>query len=166
MQCLIHTCTLFDFLFLILSQYLSCKCLLRISPPLICKTVDIVHLSVYYKCILFFQFDILEIDVSRWLNVKKQIKQTQPVLNMENAGHWAYFKLLKVKHQNGFERFLIFTGARGQLPTLIKPQYIDLHMSGNPRFQYYSKPEWYFFRCWRNVTHLCCPPTKWLFLCT
>lgn len=71
----------------------------------------------------------------------KQIKQAQPVLNMENSGHRAYLKLLKVKHQNGFEGYLILTGARSQLTTLIKPQYIALHMSGNPRFQYYSKPE-------------------------
>lgn len=100
---------------------------------------------------------ILEIDVSRWLNVMKQIKQTQPVPNMENSGHWAYLKSLKVKHQNGFEGYLILTGARSQLTTLIKPQYIALHMSGNPRFQYYSKPEWYFLRCWRNVTYLFSP---------
>lgn len=105
----------------------------------------------------FFQFDILEIDVSGWLNVMKQIIQTQPVLNMENSGHWAYLKLLKVKHQNGFEGYLILTGARSRLTTLIKPQYIALHMSGNPRFQYYSKPEWYFLRCWRNVTYLFFP---------
>lgn len=71
---------------------------------------------------------------------------------------WAYLKSLKVKHQNGFEGYLILTGARSQLTTLIKPQYIALHMSGNPTFQYYSKPEWYFLRCWRNVTYLFFPP--------
>lgn len=76
---------------------------------------------------------------------------------MENSGHCAYCKLLKVKHQNGFEGYLILTGARSQLTTLIKPQYIALHMSGNPRFQYYSKLEWCFLRCLRNVTHLFLP---------
>ena len=81
-------------------------------------------------------------------------KTNTSVLNMKNAGHWAYLKLLKVKHQNGFAGYLILTGARSQLKTLIKPQYITLHVSGNPRFQYYSKPEWYFLRCWRNVTYL------------
>lgn len=109
--------------------------------------------SFFLLLLFFFQFDILEIDASGWLKVMKQIKQTQPVLNMENSGHWANLKLLKVRHQNGFEGYLILTGARSQLTTLIKPQYIALHMSGNPRFQYYSKPEWYFLRCWRNVTH-------------
>lgn len=116
----------------------------------------------------FFQCDILNIDASGWLNVIKQIKQAQPVLNMENSGHCAYCKLLKVKHQNGFEGYLILTGARSQLTTLIKPQYIALHMSGNPRFQYYSKLEWCFHRCWRNVTHLflphSSPSTKLLFI--
>lgn len=63
------------------------------------------------------------------------------MLNMENSGHCAYCKLLKVKPKNGFEGYLILTGARSQLTTLIKPQYIALHMSGNPRFQYYSKLE-------------------------
>lgn len=114
------------------------------------------YFSGYYKYIYFFlflQFDILEIDVCGWLDVMKQIKQTQPVLNMENSGHWAYLKSFKVRHQNGFVRYLILTGARSQLTTLIKPQYIALHMSWNPRFQYYSKPEWYFLRCWRNVTY-------------
>lgn len=120
-----------------------------------------VHLSVFIINIYHFfplWFYSPEIDVSRWLNVMKQIKQMQPVLNMENSGHWAYLKSLKVKHQNGFEGYLILTGARSQLTTLIKPQYITLHMSGNPRFQYYSKPEWYFLRCWRNVTYLFFPP--------
>lgn len=142
--------------FLILSQYFSELCLLYS----IYKTVESPSLCVYYKYLLFFfffQFDILEIDASGWLNVIKQIKQAQPVLNMENSGHWAYLKLLKVKHQNGFEGYLILTGARSQLTTLIKPQYIALHMSGNPRFQYYSKPEWCFLRCWRNVTYLFFP---------
>lgn len=154
--------------FLISSQYFSELCLLQN----ISKTVESPSLCVYYKHIYryIFQFDILKIDASKWLNVMKQIKQTQPVLNMENSGHWAYLKLLKVKHQNGFEGYLILTGARSQLTTLIKPQYIALHMSGNPRFQYYSKPEWYFLRCWRNVTHLFfplfSPLTKVLFLCT
>lgn len=87
---------------------------------------------------------------------------------MENSGHCAYCKLLKVKHQNGFEGYLILTGARSQLTTLIKPQYIALHMSGNPRFQYYSKLELCFLRCWRNVTHLflphSSPSTKLLFI--
>lgn len=55
--------------------------------------------------------------------------------------HGAYLKSLKVKHQNSFEGYLVFTGARSQLTALINPQYIALHMSGNPRFQYYSKPE-------------------------
>lgn len=117
---------------------------------------------------LFFQCDILDIDALGWLNVIKQIKHAQPVLNMENSGHCAYCKLLKVKHQNGFEGYLILTGARSQLTTLIKPQYIALHMSGNPRFQYYSKLEWCFLRCWRNVTHLflphSSPSTKLLFI--
>lgn len=116
----------------------------------------------------FSQCDILDIDASGWLNVIKQIKQAQPVLNMENSGHCAYCKLLKVKHQNGFEGYLILTGARSQLTTLIKPQYIALHMSGNPRFQYYSKLEWCFLRCWRNVTHPflphSSPSTKLLFI--
>lgn len=129
-----------------------------------------VHLSVFIINIFFFLFDIFEIDASGWLNVIKQIKQAQPVLNMENSGHWAYLKLLKVKHQSGFEGYLILTGARSQLTTLIKPQYIALHVSGNPRFQYYSKPEWCFLRCWRNVTYLFFPlffpTTKVLFLCT
>lgn len=118
-------------------------------------------LSVYYNYYIFlFPYDILGIGVLRWVNVMKQIiKNTQPVLNMENAGHWAHLKLLKVKHQNGFEGFLILTGARSQT-TLIKPQYIALHVSGNPRFQYYSKPEWYFFRCLKNVTYLFFPPTQ------
>lgn len=129
----------------------------RIYVGLICKSVESLSFCVYYKYISFFfssQFDILEIDVFGWLNMMKQIKQTQPVLNMENSGQWAYLKWLKVKHQNGFEGYLILTGARSQLTTLIKPQYIALHVSGNPRFQYYSKPEWYFLRCWRNVTYL------------
>ena len=118
-----------------------------------------VHLPVFIiKVSFFFQFDILEIDASGWLNVIKQIKQAQPVLNMKNSAHWAYLKLLKVKHQNGFEGYLILTGARSPLTTLIKPQYIALHMSGNPRFQYYSKPEWCFLRCWGNVTYLFFPP--------
>lgn len=145
----------------------------RISLALIWKTVESPPLCVYYKYISLFSlwFYSPEIDVSRWLNVMKQIKQMQPVLNMENSGHWAYLKSLKVKHQNGFEGYLILTGARSQLTTLIKPQYIALHMSGNPRFQYYSKPEWYFLRCWRNVTYLFSPfftihQSRLLFLCT
>lgn len=123
------------------------------------ETAERLHLFVFiiniYIYIYFFpQFDISEIDVCGWSNVMKQIKQTLPVLNMENSGQWAYLKSLKVKHQNGFEGYLILTGARSQLTLLITPQYIALHMSGNPTFQYYSKPDWYFLRCWRNVTHL------------
>lgn len=72
----------------------------------------------------------------------------------KNPGQWAYLKSLKVRHQTGFEGYLILTGAISQLTTLIKPQYIVWHVSGNPRFQYYSKPGWYFLRCWRNVTYL------------
>lgn len=90
----------------------------------------------------------------RMIGCDETNKTNTSVLNMKNAGHWAYLKLLKVKHQNGFAGYLILTGARSQLKTLIKPQYITLHVSGNPRFQYYSKPEWYFLRCWRNVTYL------------
>lgn len=51
----------------------------------------------------------------------KQIKQTQPVLSAEKkSGRRAYLKSLKVKHQNGFEGYLILTGARSRLTTLIK----------------------------------------------
>ncbi len=137
-------------IFLILSQYFAELCLLfKISLKLwrVCCSVYYEYIYIYIYIYIYFQFDILKIDASGWLNVMKQIKQTQPVLNMENSGHWAYLKLLRVKHPNGFEGYLILTGARSQLTTLIKPQYIALHMSGNPRFQYYSKPEWYFLRC-------------------
>lgn len=128
--------------------------------------------SISVFIIIFFSFfpqcDILDIDASGWLNMIKQIKQAQPVRDMENSGHCAYCKLLKVKHKNGFEGYLILTGARSQLTTLIKPQYIALHMSRNPRFQNYSKLEWCFLRCWRAVTHPflpnSSPSTKLLFI--
>lgn len=75
----------------------------------------------------------------------KQINRAQPVLNMKEKKkkhtHEAYLKSLRAEHQNSSERYLIFTGARSQLTALINPQYIALHMSGNPRSQYYSKPE-------------------------
>lgn len=174
MKVLSHTHIQAD-LFLILSQYLTKQVSEKVFTLVylwvwFAKNVEssfLCLLQIYRLFFLLFQCDILEIDVSGWLNVMKQIKQTQPVLNMENSGHWAYLKSLKVKHQNGFEGYLILTGARSQLTTFIKPQYIALHMSGNPRFQYYSKPEWYFLRCWRNVRYpLFFFFTKVLFLCT
>lgn len=141
-------------------SYTHSECLIFNIKPILLSALFILHylqiqtvesisvfIIIFSHFFSFFQCDILDIDASGWLNVIKQIKQAQPVLNMENSGHCAYCKLLKVKPKNGFEGYLILTGARSQLTTLIKPQYIALPMSGNPRFQYYSKLEWCFLRC-------------------
>lgn len=105
--------------------------------------MDSERLAWFDNICIFLQFAFCDIYVLGLLNVMKQIKQAQPVLDMEkkNHKHEAYLKSIKSSIKKSSERYLIFTGARSPLTALINPQYIALHMSQNPRSQYYSKPE-------------------------